>query len=65
MTPSERYISFFNNYFIFKKIRTVDAEKIKLAATDESTAEIKLNLADTEAARTSSKKKKKKFVINE
>ena len=27
MTPSERKISFLNNFFIFKKIRSVDAEK--------------------------------------
>ena len=63
MTPSERYISFFNNYFIFKKIRKVDAEKIKLQGSDESLTEIKLDLADTEAARTTTKKRKKKLVI--
>jgi SAM-dependent methyltransferase len=63
MTPSERTISFFNNYFIFKKIRKVDAEKVKLEATDESVVEIKLNLADTEAARKPTKKRKKKLVI--
>ena len=63
MTPSERYISFFNNYFIFKKIRKVDAEKIKLQESDESVTEIKLDLADTEAARSTTKKRKKKLVI--
>ena len=63
MTPNERYISFFNNYFIFKKIRSVDAEKVKLEATDESAVEVKLNLADTEAARKPTKKRKKKLVI--
>jgi hypothetical protein len=60
MNASERKISFYNNYFIFKKIRSVDAEKVKLAATDESVAEVTLNLEDTKAAR---KKKKKRLVI--
>ena len=60
MNASERKISFYNNYFIFKKIRSVDAEKVKLAATDESVAEVTLNLEDTKAAR---KKKNKRLVI--
>lgn len=60
MNASERKISFYNNYFIFKKIRSVDAEKVKLAATDESVAEVTLNLQDTKAAR---KRKKKRLII--
>ena len=62
MTASERKISFYNNYFVFKKVRSVDAEKVKLAATDESVAEVTLNLEDTNAAR---KKKKKRLIIRE
>jgi hypothetical protein len=61
MTADEKYISYFNNYFVFKKIRTVDAEKVRLGETDQSQFEVKLNLADTEKLRT--KKKKKKLVI--
>ena len=61
MTPGEKYISYFNNYFVFKKIRTVDAEKVRLGETDQSQFEVKLDLADTEKLRT--KKKKKKLVI--
>lgn len=63
MTAKEREISFMNNYFIFKKIRSVDAEKIKLEQTDSSVAEIKLNLTDTESVRKPTKKKKKKLVL--
>jgi hypothetical protein len=65
MTPSERKISFLNNFFIFKKIRSVDAEKVKLRATDESKTEEQLNLKETEALRNPIKKKKKRLVINE
>lgn len=65
MTPSERKISFLNNFFIFKKIRSVDAEKVKLRATDESIAEEELNLKETDALRNPIKKKKKRLVINE
>ena len=48
MSADERKISFLNNYFIFKKVRSVDAETIKLELAHQSTAEIKLNLNDTE-----------------
>ena len=67
MNSSERQISFYNNYFVFKKVRSVDAEKIKLAATDESPSEAALNAADTEAARQSIavKKKNKRLVLRE
>ena len=65
MTPSERKISFLNNFFIFKKIRSVDAEKVKLRATDESKREEQLNLKETEALRNPIKKKNKRLVINE
>ena len=66
MTPNERQISFLNNFFIFKKVRSVDAEKVKLASTDESKAEAAANLADTEALReTKAKKRRKRLVIKQ
>jgi hypothetical protein len=63
MTADEKYISYFNNYFVFKKIRTVDAEKVRLGETDQSQFEVKLNVADTEKLRGKPTKKKKKLVI--
>ena len=30
MTPKERQVSFYNNYFVFQKIRNVDSEKVSL-----------------------------------
>ena len=36
MTANEKKISFFNNYFIFKKVRNVDASKISLSDAVES-----------------------------
>jgi len=64
MNAAERKISFLNNYFVFKKVRSVQAEKVKLKATDESEAEAALNLTDTEAIR-NPKKKKKRLVIRD
>lgn len=63
MSSDEKYISYFNNYFVFKKIRTVDAEKVRLGETDQSQFEVKLDLADTEKLRAKPVKKKKKLVI--
>lgn len=67
MSPEEKYISFMNNYFVFKKIRTVDAEKVKLDQSDQSAAEVALNEADMAALREKQapKKKKKRLVIKE
>ena len=28
MTPSEKQISFYNRYFVYKKVRNVDAKKV-------------------------------------
>jgi len=62
MKPDERTISFYNTYFAFKKIRTLDAEKVKLENSDESIVEAELNKADTLKIR-KPKKTKKKLVI--
>jgi len=64
MSPDERKISYYNNYFVFKKVRTVDAEKVKLTLTDESVFEATQNVAETIKLRKGTKKKKKKLVIN-
>ena len=63
MTPEERKISYFNNYFVFKKVRTVDAEKVKLSQSDESATEVAMDKADTIKIRKSTTKKKKKLII--
>lgn len=47
MSDSERKISFLNNYFIFKKVRNVDAKAISLDAMDESDFQVKLDQEDT------------------
>lgn len=63
MSSDERKISYFNNYFIFKKVHSVDAEKVKLTMSDESETAVSLNNVDTIKIR-KTKKKKKKLVIN-
>ena len=70
MNADERKISFYNNYFVFKKVRSVDAEKVKLNASDESATEVKMNVDDTEKIRQEPirvtkkiKRKKKKLVL--
>ena len=57
-------ISFYNNHFIFKKIHSVDAEKVKLSASDQTSSELQLNLEETEKLRSGTKKKNKKLVIS-
>jgi hypothetical protein len=58
LSLNEKKISFYNNFFIFKKINSVDAEKVKITLSDESNYEEKLNLSDTETIR-----KKGKMVL--
>ena len=41
MTPGERQISFFNRYFIYKKVRKVDTENVFLGLTGKTVAEEK------------------------
>lgn len=62
MTPDERTISFYNTYFVFKKVRTVDAEKVKLENSNESVVEAQLNKTDMIKIR-KPKKTRKKLVI--
>ena len=57
MTEAEKMISFFNNYFIFKKDRNVDAQEIYNKYTSDITnkikksLKIKFSLADTTISR--------------
>lgn len=39
MSSEEKQISFYNRYFVFKKVRNVDAEKLSLSSIDETTVE--------------------------
>ena len=41
MTAGERQISFFNRYFIYKKVRKVDTENVFLSLTGKTVAEEK------------------------
>ena len=50
MTANEKKISFLNRYFVYKKIRNVNAEKISLELLDESPEEIRTERKETVAA---------------
>ena len=39
MTAEQRRISFLNKYFVFKKIRNVDAKSVKIETEDEQQEE--------------------------
>ena len=41
MSPEEKFVSFLNNCFVFKKIRNVDTVNIENILTNESTIEVK------------------------
>ena len=60
MSDSEKKISFLNNYFIFKKVRNVDAKAISLDAMDESEFQVSLDVKDTKEAQEVIKIKKQK-----
>jgi hypothetical protein len=65
MNYKEKQISFYNNYFVFKKVNNVNAELVKLSLSDESKFEVKLNIQDEEQVRSKPKKKKLKLVLKE
>ena len=50
MTPEEKKISFANRYFVYKKVRNVDAEAISLQALDQTMSEEKLEKMETAQA---------------
>ena len=50
MTPKEKQISFYNRYFVFKKIASVDVEDVFQSVTGVHVFEEKLNRKDTLAA---------------
>ena len=58
MSSEEKQISFYNRYFVFKKVRNVDAEQLSLAALDETKVEAadmkaQVAIADTAIANAS------------
>jgi len=50
MTPKEKQISFYNRYFVFKKISSVDVEDVYQSVTGVSAFQVKTNRRDTLAA---------------
>jgi hypothetical protein len=50
MTPKEKQISFYNRYFVFKKISSVDVEDVYQSVTGVSAFQVKMNRRDTLAA---------------
>jgi len=50
MTANEKKISFLNRYFIYKKVRNVNAEKITLEFLDETEEEARLERKETKQA---------------
>ena len=63
MTANERYISFLNRYFVFKKIRNVESEKIVLAAIDETADEAEYERKETVQAKIVAKEEVTKIVV--
>ena len=55
MTPEEKFVSFLNNCFVFKKIRNVDEVNIENILTNESVMEEKETKEETEQLQKSSK----------
>jgi len=50
MTPEEKKISFANRYFVYKKVRNVDAEAISLQGLDQTASEEALEKQETAQA---------------
>ena len=59
MSENEKYISFLNKYFVFKKIRNVDAKSVKIEFEDDEIEE------DQEINNKKSDKKGKKIRLVE
>ena len=60
MTATEKKISFLNRYFVFKKIREVNTEKVVLELGEFSEIQLEKNKeATTEAVKVAKKSKKK------
>jgi ribosome-binding ATPase YchF (GTP1/OBG family) len=56
MSLFEKKISFLNRYFVYKKIREVNTEKIELEMSEFSEYDVSENLKETKKAVTISKK---------
>ena len=61
MSDNEKYISFLNKYFVFKKIRNVDAKSVKIEMLDEMTESSEIE--QTEKSKKNSKKGKKMRLV--
>ena len=68
MNADEKYISFLNRYFIFKKVLDVPIKDVKLAEQEEIVVEVKAK-SETEKQKTKgrprTKKLKKKLVLED
>ena len=60
MTADEKRISFYNRYFIFKKERHVDADKILRVMIDESSEDLESDAKASSSIQESIKKPRKK-----
>jgi len=56
MTPKEKQISFYNNYFIYKKIRNVDTNAVYNTMIGSSKFQEQLNKLDEKEAEESAEK---------
>ena len=56
MSSFDKKISFLNRYFIFKKIRNVNTEKVQLELGEYNESDVRINNAETNAAVKKAKK---------
>jgi hypothetical protein len=61
MTEYEKKISFLNRYFVYKKIRNVNTEKVQLEFSDYNVSEIQQNIEETNKAVSVSKNTEKEI----
>lgn len=61
MTEYEKKISFLNRYFVYKKIRNVNTEKVQLEFSDYNVSEIQQNMEETNKAISVSKNTEKEI----
>jgi hypothetical protein len=59
MTSNEKRISFLNRYFVYKKIREVNTDKVELEISEYSETNIERNIEDTRQSKDIAKKEEK------
>ena len=57
MSPEEQRVSFMNRYFIFRKLREVDADKLLKMNVTKSIDEIEIPTKQTDAKKTNKRVK--------